>query len=77
MNSSVQPPPHAAAGLASDNTKLVELLVASLRQLADAGDIEGACRLAGHACAATRLTDPKAQHRFNALLHRLCKRLGE
>jgi hypothetical protein len=54
--------------------RLVEILIASLQQLAIAGDVEGACRLAGQAYAATRLTNSHAEHRFNALLHRLCRR---
>jgi hypothetical protein len=60
----------------SNNDKLVELLADSLQALAAAGDVEGACRLAGRACAALRHDDARAEHRFNALLHRLCRRLS-
>ncbi|HEU4661307.1 MAG TPA: hypothetical protein VFS63_11650 [Pseudolabrys sp.] len=55
------------------NEKLVELLVVCLQRLAASGDVEGACQLAGKACAVTRRTDPAAERRFNALLHRLCR----
>lgn len=73
MSRLVHPPPRAKSRSTPDIEKLVELLSASLQRLAAAGDVEGACRLAGQACAAVRLTNPVAEHRFNALLHRLCK----
>ena len=50
---------------------LVSLLLASLEQLAAAGEVEVACRLAGQACALLRLDDPRSTQRFNVLLHRL------
>jgi hypothetical protein len=50
---------------------LVSLLLTTMRQLADAGEVETACRLAGQACALLRRTDPQAMQRFNVLLHRL------
>ena len=50
---------------------LVSLLLASLEQLAAAGEVEAACRLAGQACALLRRDDPRATQRFNVLLHRL------
>ncbi len=65
-----------APGAARDaDARLVEILLASLRELAAANRVESACRLAGRACAALRRHDPKAEHRFNALLHRLSRQL--
>lgn len=55
--------------------QLSELLLRSLEELATAGKVETACRLAGRACALLREDDPRAEHRFNALLHRLTPRL--
>lgn len=54
---------------------LAEVLVASLEALAAAGRVEEACRLAGRACAALRRSEPAAWQRFNALLHRLTRKL--
>jgi hypothetical protein len=56
-------------------SRLADLLLASLEALAAAGQVDKACRLAGHACGVLRTSDPKAEHRFNALLHRLARRL--
>ncbi len=50
---------------------LVSLLITSLEQLASAGEVESACRLAGQACALLRHEDEQAAQRFNSLLHRL------
>jgi hypothetical protein len=55
---------------------LAGVLLASLEALAAAGRVEEACRLGGQACAATRQSDPAAWHRFNALLHRLTRKLA-
>jgi hypothetical protein len=52
---------------------LADLLLVSLRQLAAAGEVEAACRLAGQACALLRQNDARAAQRFNALLHRLTR----
>lgn len=54
---------------------LTGILLASLEALAVAGQVEAACRLAGRACVALRHSDPKGEHRFNALLHRLASRV--
>lgn len=54
---------------------LTGILLASLEALAVAGQVEAACRLAGRACVALRHSDPKGEHRFNALLHRLAPRV--
>lgn len=56
-------------------SRLAELLLASLEALAAEGQVDRACRLAGQACRVLRTSDPKAEHRFNALLHRLAGRL--
>lgn len=53
---------------------LEDILYASLVALAAAGELEEACRLAGRACAACRLTDARAWNRFNGLLHRFTAR---
>ena len=54
---------------------LPSLLEDALRQLADAGEVDAACRLAGRAHAALRQDNPAAARRFNVLLHRLTPRL--
>lgn len=56
--------------------RLAELLLRSLEELAAAGNVEAACRLAGEACAVLRREDQRAERRFNALLHRLTPRLS-
>lgn len=58
-------------------SRLSEILLASLTSLAAAGEVEAACRLAGHACMALRSTDQSAARRFNALLHRLTPKLTD
>jgi hypothetical protein len=55
--------------------KLVDLLIKSLGELAAAGEVEAACRLAGQACVALRHSDQKAARRFDVLLHRLSPKL--
>jgi hypothetical protein len=52
------------------------LLLDALQKLADAGEVDAACRIAGKACVLLRQTFPGAEQRFNALLHRLARRLG-
>jgi hypothetical protein len=52
---------------------LAGVLLRSLEALAAAGHADEACRLAGHACAATRQTDLRIWKKFNALLHRLAR----
>ena len=69
-------PGNASASSVSREEKLPEILLASLRQLAAAGDVEGACRLAGRACVALRKEAPGAEQHFNALLHRLTSQLS-
>jgi hypothetical protein len=58
---------------AAGRRDLAGLLVASLEQLAAAGELEAACRLAGEAYVLLRLEEPRAAQRFNALLHRLTR----
>lgn len=55
--------------------KLVDLLIKSLGELAAAGEVEAACRLAGQACVALRHSDEKSARRFDVLLHRLSPKL--
>lgn len=62
-------PPAEPSGMA-------EILCTSLEALAAAGRVDEACRIAGQACAVARRSDPKAWRRFNALLHRLTKKLS-
>ena len=52
------------------------LLLDALQKLADTGGVDAACRIAGKACVLLRQTSPGAEQRFNALLHRLARRLG-
>jgi hypothetical protein len=55
---------------------LTEVLIVSLRDLADAGRADLACQHAGRACAAFRESDPMAWNRFNILLHRLSRHVA-
>jgi len=55
---------------------LTEILIVSLRELADAGRADLACQQAGRACAAFRESDPVAWNRFNILLHRLSRHVA-
>ncbi|WP_127596237.1 hypothetical protein [Nitratireductor alexandrii] len=53
------------------NAQLCDILLASLVRLAETGETEAACRLAGRAYAALRLDTPDAARRFDVFLHRL------
>jgi len=55
---------------------VIVLLLDVLQKLANIGEVDAACRLAGKACVLLRQTSPGAEQRFNALLHRLARRLG-
>jgi hypothetical protein len=55
---------------------LCGILLTGLQALADAGDADRACRLAGRACAAVRGANDQQWRRFNALLHRLAPQTG-
>ena len=61
--------------LTTPDDQVVVLLLDALRKLADAGEVDAACRVAGRACVVLRRSDPKSERRFNALLHRLTRRL--
>jgi hypothetical protein len=60
----------------AEHAGLSTLLLKSLDELAAAGNVEMACRLAGQACMVLRRSDGDAEHRFNALLHRLARQLS-
>ncbi len=65
----------AADELAAPDTEavLVRLLLGAAGQLADAGQGDGACRLAAEAWAAVRLARPELAVRITAALHRLVR----
>ncbi len=52
------------------NAQLCDILLTSLARLAETGETEAACRLAGRAYAALRLEAPDAARRFDVFLHR-------
>ena len=60
----------------STAAELSAILLAGLQALADAGQGDEACRLAGRACAVLRHGESREWRRFNALLHRLAPRTG-
>ena len=55
---------------------VIVLLLDALQKLADTGEVDAACRIAGKACVLLRQTSPGAERRFNASLHRLTPGLG-
>ncbi|MGB3899250.1 MAG: hypothetical protein WA973_11915 [Mesorhizobium sp.] len=60
----------------TDRTEAVcAVLLDGLRALADAGEVESACRLAGRACVTLRHARPALARRFDVLLHRLTPKL--
>lgn len=65
--------PAAATNTATAANPLTEPLIRALQALADAGEVDQACRIGGHACAALRHDDAAGWRRFNALLHRLAR----
>ncbi|WP_454621106.1 hypothetical protein [Bradyrhizobium cenepequi] len=65
----------ALAPLISPHEQINLLLLDALQKLADAGEVDAACRIAGKACVILRRTAPKEERRFNALLHRLVRKL--
>ena len=69
-------PSTATPNLAPPTVELCDILLASLKALAEAGEPEKACRLAGSACAALRKGEPEQWSRFNKLLHRLSPKTG-
>lgn len=61
----------------SPEHQVVLLLLDALQKLADTGEVDAACRIAGKACVILRRSSPVNERRFNALLHRLTPRLGQ
>ncbi len=60
----------------ADRTEAVcAVLLDGLRALADVGEVEAACRLAGRACVTLRHARPVLARRFDVLLHRLTPKL--
>lgn len=55
--------------------QVIVLLLDAWQKLADAGEVDAACRVAGKACVVLRRSDAKSERRFNALLHRLAREL--
>ena len=66
----------AQAPRAAPQQGLTVLLPDALQKLANTGEVDAACRIAGKACVLLRQTSPGTEQRFNALLHRLASRLG-
>jgi hypothetical protein len=64
------------ASLGAPREQVIVMLLDALQKLADAGEVDAACRIAGKACAVLRRSDAKSERRFNALLHRLTRKLG-
>lgn len=64
------------ASTSAPQEQVIALLLDALQRLADAGEVDAACRIAGKACVTLRRANPKAERRFNTLLHRLAHRLG-
>jgi len=54
---------------------IADLLLESLHSLAQAGEAENACRLAGRTYALLRTAQPDVARRFDVFLHRLTPRL--
>lgn len=65
----------ALARLTTPQEQVTLLLLDALQKLADAGEVDAACRIAGKACVLLRRSDAKSERRFNALLHRLARKL--
>ncbi len=65
----------ALTPLISPHEQINLLLLDALQKLADTGEVDAACRIAGKACVILRRTAPKDERRFNALLHRLARKL--
>lgn len=65
----------ALAPLISPQEQVNLLLLDALQKLAGAGEVDAACRIAGKACVLLRRAAPRDERRFNALLHRLVRKL--
>jgi hypothetical protein len=64
-------PATPAQSTSVQSASVADLLLTSLAALAEAGEVEHACRLAGQACVRLRHVDPATARRFDVLLHRL------
>ena len=62
--------------LITPHERIIALLLEASQKLADAGEVDAACRIAGKACVALRLSDSRSERRFNVLLHRLTHKIG-
>jgi hypothetical protein len=69
LDNSLRAPPTTA------QEQVLVLLLDAVQKLADAGEVDAACRIAGRACVGLRSSDAKGERRFNALLHRLTRKL--
>ena len=65
----------APPSLATPREQVVALSVDALQKLADVGEPDAACRIAGKACITLRQADPKAERRSKAFRHRLARKL--
>ena len=65
----------ALAPLIPPHEQVELLLLDALQKLAAAGEVDAACRIAGKACVVLRRSAPRGERRFNALLHRLVRKL--
>lgn len=58
---------------ARQDNPIADILLESIAALAAGGEVDRACRLAGRAYCASRLSDPWTARRFDVLLHRLTR----
>ncbi|MBU6456078.1 MAG: hypothetical protein KGK01_03130 [Bradyrhizobium sp.] len=61
--------------IVSPQEQIIGLLLDGLQKLAEAGETDAACHIAGTACAILRRASPRDERRFSALLQRLVRRL--
>lgn len=61
---------NAPQGDAAPAVDLASILLESLSELANAGNVETACKLAGFACVRLRRSDPRLARQFDIFLHR-------
>ena len=59
----------------SPQEQVIGLLLDGLQKLANAGETDAACDIAGKASVILRRASSRDERRFNALLHRLGRRL--
>ena len=76
MTRELSAPGRVQAPRVAPQERVIVLLLDALQKLANTGEVDAACRIAGKACVILRQTSPGAEQRFNALLHRLARRLG-